>query len=381
MGAISQLTGDEPTGKPEAELWLGAHPGSPSVIADPRQTGAASDLATWIATDPDAALGAGRPEGEPRLPFLLKVLAAASPLSLQAHPTPDRAVEGFLRENDAGIPVDAPTRNYRDPFPKPELIFALEDGFRALCGFRSVALTHSAIERLIELDTQPTAGGPDPMREWLAGTEKSRDLRATFEWLISRGDGVDALIARVVAVARAHPDEFGTIVALAHAYPGDPGILISLMLNEVSLKRGEVLYLAAGNIHAYLSGIGIELMTASDNVLRGGLTPKHIDVAELLDVLDFDPVTVPYLAASPAGVSSEVFSPGAGFELVVIGGSALLTLAGPAIALCTSGRFTLSGQQNRTEIMRGQSVYITPDELTLAIEGSGELFVARSSER
>ena len=150
-GAISALLGLTPSAALEAELWLGAHAGSPSRIINPSQAGGADTLADWIAADPESALGVHRP-GEPRLPFLLKVLAAASPLSLQAHPTAAQAVAGFAREEAAGIPLDAPERNYKDSDAKPEIIYALEDGFEALCGFRSLGSIREVILRLIELD-------------------------------------------------------------------------------------------------------------------------------------------------------------------------------------------------------------------------------------
>ncbi|WBM81569.1 hypothetical protein KIV56_14315 [Cryobacterium breve] len=185
------------------------------------------------------------------------------------------------------------------------------------------------------------------------------------------------------------PLELATVRDLAVAYPGDPGIVISLLTNRVSLKRGEVLYLPAGNIHAYLLGLGIELMAASDNVLRGGLTPKHIDVDELLDVLEFSPVPVPYLApiVHTPGVS-EYRPDVADFALVHIEASAdaaapvagvpmrQFTLTGPGIALCTAGGFLVAGATASVALKRGESVYITPEEGTLTFAGVGDVFLA-----
>lgn len=375
-GAISRLLGVEPTGEPEAELWLGAHPGSPSRILDPAQAGGATDLAGLIAADPATALG----EGQKRLPFLLKVLAAGSPLSLQAHPTAQQAIAGFAREHAQGIPLDAPDRNYRDAYPKPEIIYALEDGFEALCGFRPLAETHAEIARLIELDVADPESERGPLHRWLNETTPGSDLRPVMEWLLSKGAGVKELVARVVAISRANPDEFPTAVLLADAYPGDPGILISQMLNRVSLKRGEVLYLRAGNIHAYLSGIGIELMTSSDNVLRGGLTPKHIDVTELLDVLDFTPGAAPYLPGQHLSETVTRFAPGEGdFELLVVTGVARIELRGAAIVLGVAGNFDASGASGRHEVRAGESLFITPDEGELGFVGAGTAFVATST--
>jgi mannose-6-phosphate isomerase len=376
-GAISELLGVQPSGRPEAELWLGAHPGSPSRIVDPAQVGGATDLATWVAKDPERALGK-RPAGEPRLPFLLKVLAAASPLSLQAHPTGQQAIAGFAREHAEGIPIDAPDRNYRDAFPKPEILYALSEKVEALCGFRSPGRLREVIGRLIELDASEP--GAEMLQNWLDRVVDDASLEAVFEWLISKGAGVRQLITRVVAIARAHPEEFDIVVLLADAYPGDPGIVISLMLHRVSLKRGEVLYLPAGNVHAYLNGLGIELMTASDNVLRGGLTPKHVDVDELLHVLDFTSGPVPYLPGEQLGDSVvEFHPPGAGFELLVVTGAGNVELNGPAIVLCVEGRFEVTGATSSHVVVAGESWYVTPEEGDLAFAGTGQAFIAKTA--
>ena len=236
-----------------------------------------------------------------RLPFLLKVLAAAAPLSLQAHPTPAQAAEGFAREEAAGVPIDAPHRNYKDAFHKPELIYALSDPFRALSGFRPVAETRAVLEPVAD-DARIA-----PLLERLDDDDALRDV---FAWLIAGGDDVDDLVAAVVeASATADGPSWQTVRTLADTYPGDPGIAISLLLHTVELRPGEVLYLPAGNIHAYLEGLGIELMAASDNVLRGGLTPKHVDVPELLSVLDFRPLPAPYLAPEEPEPGVRVFRP------------------------------------------------------------------------
>ncbi len=378
--AIAELLGYPPSGGPEAELWLGAHPGSPSVINSPSLVGGAEDLAAWIAADPARALGVAGSDpqdGAARLPFLLKVLAAASPLSLQAHPTLEQARAGFERENAAGVPLDASFRNYRDALHKPELIFALSDGYRALCGFRAVAATR---ELLAEL-------GPDPLIAGLIDRlVDDRSLHGTFDWLISRGEGVDALVAAVVAAASGRAAaEFESVGVLAAEYPGDPGIVISLLLNNVTLSRGEVLYLPAGNIHAYLSGLGIELMAASDNVLRGGLTPKHVDVPELLSVLDFSVLPVPYLAPSFPAPGLAVYRPDVpDFVLVHVRGDDLdvsYPLEGPAIALSIAGELAIEGIADGGSAVvlgRGDSVYITPDEGPIRFRGAGELFLATS---
>jgi mannose-6-phosphate isomerase len=371
--AIAELLGTRPSGGPEAELWLGAHPGSPSQILDPTMTGGAPDLAAWIASDPATTLGSFASSG--RLPFLLKVLAAASPLSLQAHPTPEQALAGFARENALGIPLDAAERNYKDAGAKPELIYALSPAFDALCGFRSVSAVIHIVNALLDADERREDPQPQPLEDLLATLVTDDAPRSTFEWLISGGAGVPTLVALVTELApfvTGWDLEFETVRSLATEYPGDPGIVISLLLNRVRLRAGEALYLPAGNIHAYLDGLGIELMAASDNVLRGGLTVKHIDVPELVSILDFRTGPVPYLEPSIAGKVA-VYRPDVpDFELMTITGDATVELTGPAIALCTAGSFTVAG----VTLARGDSVYITPDERSLTFHGVGTLFLA-----
>lgn len=376
--AIPEFLGTPITGEPEAELWLGAHPGSPSVIVDPESVGGARDLAEWIAAEPASTLGRFASDG--RLPFLLKVLAAGSPLSLQAHPTTGQAIEGFALENERGVPLDAPHRNYKDAFAKPELIYAVSPTFDALCGFRTLTQFGEIVDELLVIEASPEL---DDLRQRVGAPDA---LAGLVEWLSTGGDDVARLVSTVSALARrAAPDsphaaELATVVTLADQYPGDPGIVISLMLNHVRLTRGEVLYLPAGNIHAYLFGLGIELMASSDNVLRGGLTPKHVDVPELLSVLDFSELPVPYLVAEelPGGV--QVFRPDvADFLLVHLhatDAAAQVPLDGPAIALAASGAITLAGATGSITLARGESAYVTPDEGAITVTGSGELFVA-----
>ncbi len=343
--AIADLLGTSPSGGPEAELWLGAHPGSPA-----RLTNGEGTVETLVGTN--------------GLPFLLKVLAAASPLSLQAHPTPQQAREGFERENAEGVPLDAPHRNYKDAFHKPELIYAVSDPFRALCGFRAVAETR---ELLAALDDERIR----PLAERLVDDSSLRDV---FEWLLSGAEGVEQVVA-AASEQRLAGEEWRTARELAEAYPGDPGIAISLLLNNVSLSPGEVLYLPAGNIHAYLEGLGIELMASSDNVLRGGLTPKHVDVPELLKVLDFRPLPVPYLAGREIAPGVRVFTPDVpDFELVAAqldGTTVSVELPGEAIALCTSGSVELAG-----DVLRRGEAALLRDEPVLQLAGEGTVFIA-----
>jgi mannose-6-phosphate isomerase len=354
-GAISELLGAEPTSTPEAELWLGAHPGSPS-----RVVGSDDTLIDVV---------------DGRLPFLLKVLAAGSPLSLQAHPTSEQAAAGFARENAAGIPLDAPHRNYKDAFHKPELIYALSDDFEALCGFRDLGALRADLEILRALD-----GADGPVAAWIGRLDGS--LREVFDWLISRGDRVDELVETLTSLANDSTPLLATLQLLAARYPGDPGIAISLMLNRVSLQRGEALYLPEGNIHAYLRGVGIELMASSDNVLRGGLTHKHVDVPQLLEILDFTPFSAHTMKAVKPVPCVKVFAPDVpDFILTVVNLDANTTIADVwvghrAIALCVTGEFALTDGAETKRVRRGDAFYVEPNGDMLTAAGHGLLFLA-----
>lgn len=367
--AIPELVGRTVTGAPQAELWLGAHPGSPSVVVNPAMVGGADTLLDWIAAEPEAALGQGRTG----LPFLLKVLAAAAPLSLQAHPTPEQAREGYEREEAAGIPVDDPARNYKDPFPKPELVVALSERFEALSGFRPVDETRADVELL-----DAGSGRLGPLLVHLA-----QGLEDTVRWLETADDGALAVVRAAGDLAAALPDDVATpntrtVRDLAAAYPGDPGVVVSLLMHRVTLTAGQSMYLPAGNIHAYLDGLGIELMAPSDNVLRGGLTPKHVDVPELLRVLDFTAYPAPVLEPEHLAPGVDRFAPdGVGFALVRVTGDGkpvglsaggVAPLDGPSIAICTEGVVTLVGATSATLLRKGESCYVTPDEGDVTVE-------------
>ena len=304
---IPHLLGTAPDGRPQAEIWLGTHPGSPTRVAG---------------TDEPLRATTGE------LPFLLKILAAGSPLSLQAHPTTAQAEDGFARENAAGIPLDAPERNYKDPFAKPEMVYALSDEFRAQCGLRPVAETRAVLD----------AAAPGLLPE----LRSDADIRPLFEWLLS-GDPAVAAVVEEISSIDAEGESWRTVRGLVAAYPGDPGIAISLLLHPVVLRRGEALYLPAGNIHAYQEGLGIELMGPSDNVLRCGLTPKHVDVPELLRIVDFTPVADPRIAPQTAD-GLTVFAPaGAGWELVESRGARELDAGAPELLVVLEGSAAAEG--------------------------------------
>ncbi|WP_307481822.1 mannose-6-phosphate isomerase, class I [Microbacterium trichothecenolyticum] len=363
---IADLEGRTPSGAPEAEVWFGDHPGSPAVVHD----GSERTLDAWLSAEA-AAHGVA-----PKLPYLLKLLAAGAPLSIQVHPSKHQAVEGFAREEAAGVPRDAGSRNYKDDNHKPEVIVALSDTFTALAGLRDIDRTRALVDALGD------APAVAALRERLADADASAALRTTIGWLL--GEASEAEIAQIVdAAASTTSTEFAAELALAAslhtAYPADPGIVVAMLMNLVQLRRGEAIFVPAGVLHAYVAGLGVEIMAASDNVLRGGLTPKHIDVAELLGLVDFRPAAPPFLRPSVVdGV--EVFAPGiADFALghLASGTASDLELRGVSIALAVDGETVLTGAAGgRVTLVAGQAALITPDESPVTSDGGGEVFVA-----
>lgn len=356
-----------PSPHPEAELWFGAHPAGPAHVitagGGESEPVVPQDLLTEISADPGAALGGAsvRRFGD-RLPFLLKVLAADEPLSLQAHPSADQAAEGFARENGLGLALDAGNRNYRDPWHKPELIVALTE-FDALAGFRNPEQTVAVLRELQVSELDPYLG-------MLVGQPDADGLRALFTtWVTLPKSAIaeltpivlDAAVALLSSGQSAYPNELRTLLELGEAYPDDPGVLASLLLNRVHLAPGEGLYLSAGNLHAYLRGAGVEIMANSDNVLRGGLTPKHIDLPELLRVLDFAPVSIEHLRTEVRTVGAEriYLTPAPEFRL------SRVELDGTGMAHASSISFDMPGPQILA-VLAG-SIEVRPDGVGAAV--------------
>ncbi|WP_324253917.1 mannose-6-phosphate isomerase, class I [Microbacterium schleiferi] len=366
---IAELEGRSPSGSPEAEVWFGDHPGHPARVPDGRALG------DWLAS-PDA------PEGTPdRLPYLLKILAAGSPLSIQAHPSKAQAEGGFAREEAAGIPRDAATRTYRDANHKPEIIVALSDRFLALAGLRDLAATR----RLLAV----IGSAAEPLQAVLdEHPDDAAALAAALAWVLS--PAAEPAVSEIIAAATdAASDDFVEELALVRHlqshYPGDPGIVVAMLLNLVILRRGQGVFVPAGVLHAYVEGLGVEIMAASDNVLRGGLTPKHIDVAELTAILDPRPGPAPVLDPAAAGV--RVFTGGVpDFRLTQVssgpGAGVDMPVNGVAIAVATSGEVELTGAGtgSRCALRPGSAVLITPDEGSVSVSGSGEVFVAEPGQ-
>ncbi|WP_285243712.1 mannose-6-phosphate isomerase, class I [Pseudarthrobacter sp. fls2-241-R2A-127] len=373
--AIASLLGRPESGRPEAELWIGAHPDSPSTAHVP-EDGGRRPLDDLIASDPEHFLGAESVSAfGPRLPFLAKILAAAQPLSLQVHPSLEQAKAGFERENNAGLDPHAANRNYKDDNHKPEMIFALTP-FEALCGFRPAADTREILLQVARAFPSPDAC-PALVQELLSdlsAADEGAGLHDAFERLITGGQAVAEATALVVAALLSGPGlapyeaELGTVISLNEKYPGDPGILISLLLNRISLQPGEAVYLPAGNVHAYLHGLGVEVMASSDNVLRGGLTPKFVDVPELLNTVDFRPVAVPMLRAVKTVLDQELYQPPFGefqlqrIELGPDSGPVPLAQSGAAVVIVVAGAVYLDSPKGDLELSRGSSAFIAAAE-------------------
>ncbi len=373
--AIAALLGRPESGGPEAELWIGAHPDSPSVAHVPEDGSTALDA--LIAGDPEHFLGADSvARFGPRLPFLAKILAAAQPLSLQVHPSLEQARAGFARENAQGLAADAPNRNYRDDNHKPEMILALTP-FEALCGFRPAGQAREILQHVAAAFDAVEGEPPALVSSLLADLEDSNEgtgLRKAFERLISGGTSVAEDTALVVAALLSgtplapYDAEFSTAISLNEKYPGDPGVLISLLLNRISLEPGEAVYLPAGNVHAYLHGLGVEVMASSDNVLRGGLTPKFIDVPELLRTVDFHPVAVPMLEAERTVMDQELFRPPfeefqlQRIELAPDAGPVPLAQSGAAVVIVVAGDVYLDSPKGDLRLSRGGSAFLAAAE-------------------
>lgn len=378
--AIAELLGEpSPSPHPQAELWMGAHPHAPStLLGDDEQS-----LLEHIAADPHAALGEpSRAAFGDRFPFLLKVLAAGEPLSLQAHPSAEQARLGFAAEEEAGIPPTDPRRNYTDPWPKPELICALTD-LDALCGFAEPEHTVAVLQELgvPELDRYLTL---------LAGQPDEEGTRALFSTLITIPSSailellsavLEACVAKVREGTSRYLVHYRTAMDLAERYRDDAGVLASFMLNRLTLRPGEAIYLPSGNLHAYLSGSGVEIMGNSDNVLRGGLTPKHVDVPELMRVLDFRPGPVTVLTPRQISDAEAVYDADAPefrlSRLSITEQRYDLTHNGPQIVLITEGSATVRVPGTEPlAVRRGQSVWIAAADVGATISGSGTAFRA-----
>jgi mannose-6-phosphate isomerase len=363
--AIASLQGRPATGEAEAELWMGAHPQAPSrlELADGSQ-----GLDAVIAADPVGVLGQRCFEQfGPRLPFLLKVLAAEHPLSLQVHPDDEQARRGFAAEEAAGIDRLAPDRNYRDPFGKPELLVALTD-FHVLQGFRP------AEEAAATLSALQVAGLAPLIEELRGGTPTGEVFLRLIEWPT---DDRARIVSEVAAACSAFAtDGVGPWIAgLAANYPSDPGVIGVLLLNYVRLRPLEGLYVRPGQIHMGLHGTGIEVLGGSDNVIRGGLTPKHVSAVELRAILSVQastPAVVTPVASAEGGQTWPTPQPEFEVRRQQISAMARLAPSGPSVLLCLEGELEIGDSDGSVTLGPGESAFAFAGA-DLAVAGSGVL--------
>lgn len=378
--AIPDVLALVPDGRPVAEAWFGAHTSAPATA---QTSDGPLGLDELIGREPDRHLGADvTSRFGPRLPYLLKIIAANAPLSLQVHPTLDRARAGYAAEDAAGVPRSAPERSYRDDNHKPELVYAL-GRLDAMVGFRA---PRRAAELLADLDAPLAAD----LHALLVDDPTSTGVRRAFEWLLraeSRPSPADVTkfadaCARRLADGSPSPRTDRTVIRLSTAYPGDPGAVTSVLLNPVTLRPGEALFVPAGTVHAYLRGVGVEIMANSDNVLRAGLTSKHVDVDELLRNVDC--VAAPPIRIAPERVftSTRIFyAPVDDFELSVSrltdDGPTRIPGRGPRVMLCLEGEVQLStGAGESFVLTRGESVFVLATDGEVTASGDAVLVQA-----
>lgn len=378
---IHELLGTAPDGSPAAELWLGAHPNAPSSVHHPdadRNTSPAT-LLELVRENPERILGRRvADEFGPRLPYLFKVLAAERALSLQVHPKPHAARAGFIRENRLGLPVGSPQRSFHDDQHKPEMLVALTE-FDALAGLRPARTVLSLLDGL-------SGHLVAEVRDELRADRSAAGVKAAFSRLVAaRGDAacaaavaeaIDSVRDRLAAGSPA-PRADATVVRLAAQHPGDPGALAALLLNQVTLEPGQALFVPPGEVHAYVQGMCLEIMASSDNILRAGLTSKHVDEAALLECASFQPrpPTPPRThVATASGLVTTYRAPVREFALTVAdlgaGESASLPGEGPRIVLNLEGATTLrTGDGTAHPLPRGGSCFVPHDAGELMVEG------------
>ena len=375
---LSNVLGFEnPKNETQAELWMGVHERGMSMAQDGK---GAVPLDQLIRRDPVAMLGEKAAKDFGNLPFLFKVLAAEKALSIQAHPNKSQAEEGFARENKQGIPIAAAHRNYRDSNHKPEVTCALSEEFWAMCGFRPVAEIANEFKKLNNSFFNQIL---DAMQKH---DDESAQLKEFFTGAMQLREGkMEHIIEDTVHYAQHQQGvRYEWIQKFYEMYGTDAGVLSPLYLNIFCLKKGQAVYLPAGELHAYLHGMAVELMANSDNVLRGGLTPKHVDVEELTHVLTFKSSKPNILEAQ--GPDGAYKTPSSEFEMhrVELGPDYMINGGNPAqIILCTQGRITLetiAGNPNdsqRIVIQRGESVFMPYHAGGYMASGRGELFFAQ----
>ncbi|WP_271459850.1 mannose-6-phosphate isomerase [Pantoea leporis] len=366
--ALTELYGIEnPQGLPMAELWMGAHPKSPSTV---EVNGEVRSLREIIDADKVAMLGKAVAERFGELPFLFKVLCADQPLSIQVHPSKAAAEQGFARENAAGIPLSAAERNYKDANHKPELVYALTP-FQAMNGFREL---HEIVSLL-----EPVAGAHPQIAHFLENANEA-NLAKLFATLLSLQDEAKSRAIGVLksAINAREGEPWQTIKSIAIDYPDDSGLFSPLLLNVITLQPGEAMFLFAETPHAYLKGVALEVMANSDNVLRAGLTPKFIDIPELLANLKFQAKPAATLLTQPQrdGETLNFPIPVEDFAFAIHGLSAApqaLAQNSAALLFCIEGQAIIEKSGQQLVLKPGESCFVAANESPVNAAGTGRL--------
>ena len=341
--------------KPQAEIWMGAHANGCSVIT---VNGEAVRLADFIATDPDAIIGAETQAKFAELPYLFKVLAAEKALSVQVHPSKHQAEIGYAKEEKIGIARNAANRNYKDPNHKPELVFALTP-YQAMNGFRELA-------EIVELFTTINLDVISDLVNTFVANQTETGLRDFFEAMLSlEGERKEVAVNGLLAFCHEHKEQplFALLIDLSEQYPGDIGLFVPLMLNVLTLQPGEAMFLSACTPHAYIKGTGLEIMANSDNVLRAGLTPKFIDVSELVANTEFKSMAANELLLAPTmvagGLDYQIPVPDFKFSVYKQVNDIALQNTSAEILFAIDAPLTVTHQNGETlTLEKGQSVFI-----------------------
>jgi mannose-6-phosphate isomerase len=388
---LQQLVGadSESIGEHWAELWMGTHPAGMSQVIN--SNGGSIGLDEFVRGHTPVSVGRHRWDvSDQGLPFLFKVLAVSSPLSIQCHPTREQARRGYEAEQAQGLDSDAAERSYRDANHKPEIICAVTD-FTALCGFKR-------IETIIQLFTRYFPEVYDLLfGSFFYQKDLSEELsyRYVLEQILTLSAEKKTICMQMIhdsmaSLRHIEEPEIQLVEKLLSFYPDDPSVLSPLYLELYKLKPGEALYVSAGVLHTYIEGIGVELMAASDNVIRGGLTHKHVDAAQLMGLVKFS-----YRHRHPSQPIREAsgryayHTPAQDFELYrmesgtcTVDSRRFLELA---IQLEGESRFTYQQSSDKTprtfRLERGQSCVLPADIHSYTMECEGTAFMAGIPEQ
>ncbi|HGY9604024.1 TPA: mannose-6-phosphate isomerase [Enterobacter roggenkampii] len=367
--ALTDLYGiANPNNLPMAELWMGAHPKSSSKIED--ASGQARSLRDVIDADKAALLGDKVAQRFGELPFLFKVLCAEQPLSIQVHPNKQASEIGFAKENAAGIPLDAAERNYKDPNHKPELVFALTP-FLAMNAFREFSEIISLL--------QPVAGANNAIAHFLENPNAEALSQLFASLLNMQGEEKSHALAVLKAALESQQGEpWETIRLIAQFYPDDSGLFSPLLLNVVKLNPGEAMFLFAETPHAYLQGVALEVMANSDNVLRAGLTPKYIDIPELVANVKFVAKPAAELLTQPVKNGAELDFPipveDFAFSLHDLSQTeTTIAQESAALLFCVEGEATLHKGEQHLVLKPGESAFVAANESPVSVSGTGRL--------